>query len=246
MVGSSQSIGTPNFVLNAIVADTLIDIADRLEKASDFTTEVNKIVKEIIIAHKRIVFNGNNYAAEWVVEAEKRGLPNLKSTIEAIPAMITDKNIHLFDRHGILSPVETHSRYEIQLESYVKTIRIEALTMIEMVNRQIIPATMSYVKQVADTVASLKAAGSQSNSASALLEKLISISDKMNASLIKLQTHVDKLDEAHGDSMDHAKFCHETIIPVMNTLREEGDKLETIVDSTLWPFPTYGDMLFKV
>ncbi|MCX7773864.1 MAG: glutamine synthetase III [Clostridia bacterium] len=245
-VGSSQSIAAPNFVVNTIVAETLSQIADRLEKASDFQAEVNAVVKEIFKNHKRIIFNGNNYSEEWVAEAARRGLPNLKSTVDAIPALIADKNIKVFEKHGVLTPTESQSRYEIQLEGYVKTVRIEALTMVEMVKRQILPASMSYVKQVADTVASLNAAGADSKSAKGALDKLVALTSSLSANADTLSDLVDHLDDHTGESLEHAKAYKEKVIPLMDSLRADADKLETMVDANLWPMPTYGDLLFKV
>jgi len=246
MVGSSQSIATPNFILNTIVAETLSRIADRLEKAADLKSEVNALLKEIITDHKRIIFNGNNYSEDWVIEAEKRGLGNLKSTVDAIPVLIDKKNLEVFDKHGVLTPVEVHSRYEISLEGYVKTIRIEALTMIEMVMRQILPASLRYVKEVADTVASLNAAGADASSAKAALDKLTAITTSLRANTEALTDEIEKLDAEAGDSLEHAKAYKEKVIALMQTIREDADKLETQVDAELWPLPTYGDLLFKV
>lgn len=243
-VGSSQSIATPNFILNTIVAEALSQIADRLEAASDFQAEVNAVVKEIIKKHKRVIFNGNNYAPEWVEEAEKRGLPNLKTTVDAIPALIDEKNIKVFEKHGVLSHTEMHSRYEINLENYAKTIRIEALTMVEMASRQILPASMNYVRKVADTVASLNAAGADASSYKEELSKLVDLTTSIKVQVDKLKLAVDALDESSEDSYKIALAYKDEIIPLMNGLRADADKLETLVDASLWPIPTYGDLLF--
>jgi len=243
-VGSSQSIATPNFVINTIVAEALSQIADRLEKAEDFQAEVNAVVKEIISKHKRIIFNGNNYSEEWVAEAERRGLPNLKTTVDAIPALISEKSIKTFEKHGVLTSSELHSRYEIQLENYVKTIRIEAITMVEMANRQIIPASISYMKRLAETVVSLNSAGVDSSAVKADLERVTALVSSARSKTDLLKSKVDELDSHDGDTLEHAKYCKDVIIPLMSELREDGDKLETIVDSTLWPIPTYTDLLF--
>ncbi len=243
-VGSSQSIATPNFILNTIVAEALSQIADRLESASDFQAEVNAVVKEIIKKHKRVIFNGNNYAPEWVEEAEKRGLPNLKTTVDAIPALIDEKNIKVFEKHGVLSHTEMHSRYEINLENYAKTIRIEALTMVEMASRQILPASMNYVRKVADTVASLNAAGADASSYKEELSKLVDLTTSIKFQVDKLKLAVDALDESSEDSYKIALAYKDEIIPLMNGLRADADKLETLVDASLWPIPTYGDLLF--
>jgi len=245
-VGSSQSIATPNFIINTIVAEALSQIADRLEKAEDFKAEVNAVVKEIISKHKRIIFNGNNYSEEWVAEAERRGLPNLKTTVDAIPALTAEKNIKVLEKHGVLNRAEIHSRYEICLENYIKTIRIEALTMIEMASRQILPATLSYVRKVADTVASLKAADADFSCVKEELDKLVSLTSSLKAAIGKLDEKIKEVDASEGDSLSHARAYKDVIIPQMNELRAVADKLETMVDASLWPMPTYGDLLFGV
>ncbi len=246
MVGSSQSIAAPNFVLNTIVAETLSQIADRLDKASDFTSEVNAVVKDIVIKHNRIIFNGNNYAEEWVTEAARRGLPNLKSTVEAIPAVATEKNVKVFAKHGVLSEVESMSRYEIMLESYVKTMRIEALTMVEMASRQILPVALASMKKVADTVSSLAAAGAKTDMVKKILDKTVDLATSLEANTAALQHCVDHLDGAEGDSLTHAKYIHEKVVPAMAALRADADALEVLVDSAMWPMPTYIDLLFKM
>ncbi|HHW68512.1 MAG TPA: glutamine synthetase type III [Epulopiscium sp.] len=243
-VGSSQSIATPNLIINTIVAESLSQIADRLEKAEDFKAEVNAVVKEIIKNHKRIIFNGNNYSEEWVDEAERRDLLNLKTTVDAIPTLIAEKNIKVLEKHGVLSRTEIHSRYEICLENYIKTIRIEALTMIEMASRQILPASLAYVKKVADTVASLNAAGADSSFAKKELDKLVSLTSGLQASIDKLSAKVEEVDTHEGDLLEYARAYKDDIIPLMNELRATADKLETMVDASLWPLPTYGDLLF--
>jgi len=245
-VGSSQSIATPNFIINTIVAETLSQIADRLEKAEDYNAEVNAVVKEIIKNHKRIIFNGNNYSEEWVAEAEKRGLPNLKSTVDAIPVLVAEKNIKVLEKHGVLSPTEIHSRYEICLENYIKTIRIEALTMIEMASRQILPVSLAYAKKVADTVASFNTAGTDSTVAKEELDTLVSLTSNLKASINKLSEKLEEVDKHEGDSLGHARAYKDVIIPLMEELRAVADEIETKVDASMWPMPTYGDLLFGV
>jgi len=245
-VGSSQSIATPNFIINTIVAEALSQIADRLENAGDFRAEVNAVVKEIISKHKRIIFNGNNYSEEWVAEAERRGLPNLRTTVDAIPALIAEKNIRVLEKHGVLNRAELYSRYEICLENYIKTIRIEALTMIEMASRQILPATLSYVRKVADTVASLRAADADYSCVKEELDELVTLTSGLKAAIDKLDQKIKEADASEGDSLSHARAYKDVIIPQMNELRAVADRLETIVDASLWPIPTYGDLLFGV
>ncbi|MGI6083872.1 MAG: glutamine synthetase III [Acetivibrionales bacterium] len=244
MVGASQSIATPNFIINTIVADSLNQIADRLEQASNFQTEVYCVVKDIIQNHKRIIFNGNNYSEEWVSEAEKRGLPNLKTAVDAIPALIKEKNIELFKRTGVLTPIEVHSRYEIQLENYIKTVRIEALTMAEMISRQILPAALYYVKRVADTVSALNSAGADSKSTKSVLDKLVVLTSSLRIDADALNDSIETLDKMTGDSLIKARAYKEMVIPIMEDLRKDADRLENLMDANLWPIPTYGDLLF--
>lgn len=244
MVGSSQSIATPNFIINTIVSDSLNRIADRLEKASDFQAEVHCVVKDIVMKHKRIIFNGNNYSEEWVLEAEKRGLPNFKTAVDAIPALIDEKNIELFKRTGVLTPIEVHSRYEIQLGNYIKTVRIEALTMAEMISRQILPAALYYVKRVADTVSALNSAGADSKSTKKTLDKLVVLTSSLRIDADALNESIETLDKMTGDTLIKARAYMEMVIPIMEDLRNDADKLENMMDANLWPIPTYGDLMF--
>ncbi len=245
-VGSSQSIATPNFILNTIVAETLSQIADRLDKATDFKAEVSALIKEILTKHKRIIFNGNNYAEEWVVEAEKRGLPNLKTTVDAIPVLVKEKNVAVFEKHSVLNSTELHSRYEISLEGYVKTINIEALTTIDIANKLILPASLAYTKKIADTVASLNAAGVDSSSVKASLEKLVALTSSLSANIAALSAALEKVETEAADALAHAVSFRDVIIPAINAVRSDADELEGIVEESLWPLPTYGDLLFKV
>ncbi|NLM73077.1 MAG: glutamine synthetase type III [Clostridiaceae bacterium] len=243
-VGASQSIATANFIINTIVAEALCQIADRLEKAEDFKKEVNEVLKELAIKHKRIIFNGNNYCPEWTKEAEARGLPNLKTTVDAIPCLIEEKNIKLFEKHGVLTPVELHSRYEIQLENYIKTIRIEALTMIEISNRQIIPACVKYINILAETAASIKTLNADSSFVQGDLERVLNLTSDLRKCTDKLSNQIAALDNDSRDSLARAKYCKDLIIPIMNDLRVYADKLEALVDEKLWPMPTYTELLF--
>ncbi|MDK2805594.1 MAG: glutamine synthetase [Thermoanaerobacterium sp.] len=173
MVGSSSSIATANYILNTIVAEVLSEVADRLENANNFNEEVQKILKEIVTNHKRVIFNGNGYSEEWVKEAEKRGLPNISSTVDAIPALLKDKNVKVMEKHGVLSKVELESRYEIMLENYAKTINIEALTMLDIAKRQLLPAVIKFIKEVADSVNAAKSTGLDVKIVLLLLQNII-------------------------------------------------------------------------
>ena len=244
MLGSSFSIAGPNYVLNTIVADELAQFADVLEGAADFEAALSKLIHDTVSAHKRIIFNGNNYAAEWVVEAEKRGLLNLKSTVEALPLFVSEKNIKLFEKHNILSGTEIHSRLEIQLENYVKVINIEAITTLDIARQRILPAVMAYSGKLVK-IASDKAALGVTSS----VEK--DIAAKISDLAAKLYDAIDKLDaaishEAEGDTLAHATYCHEGIVPAMNAVRENADALELICADSDWPLPSYAKLLFEI
>ncbi len=246
MCGSSASIATPNFVLNTIVAETLSRLADRLEKAKDLESDVNKVVKELLNKHRRIVFNGNNYSEDWVKEAKKRGLKNLRTTVETMPELIAPANVKVLAKHGVLTEVESHSRYEIMAENYVKMVNIEALTMVEMTGRRILPAALKALRQTADTVAALKGAKATNAAADAVLAEISAATSDLKASLDCLATTVAGADAVHGSAIAHATYFRDQVIPCMQTLRAAADRLEGVVDASLWPFPTYADLLFRV
>jgi glutamine synthetase len=245
-VGSAASIAMPNTVLNTIVAETLSQFSARLEGVADFNAEIAAIVKEVIAANKRVIFNGNNYAPEWVREAAHRGLKNIRTTVDAIAELLDEKNIEVLAKHGVLTPVETRSRYEIMLESYIKTINIEALTALEMANRRILPAVMRQVKEVAGTVAALKAAGADPATSVAILADLNDGFAALKESIAALQKASASADGMHGDVVKQAKYFRDQVIPKMEKVREIADAFESKVDASFWPFPTYADLLFKV
>ncbi|ADH61039.1 glutamine synthetase catalytic region [Thermoanaerobacter mathranii subsp. mathranii str. A3] len=248
MVGSSSSIATANFILNTIVAESLSQIADRLEKATNFDEEVQLLLKEIVKKHKRIIFNGNGYSEEWVKEAEKRGLPNIRSTVEAIPALIKEKNIKVMEKHGVLSKVELESRYEISLENYIKTINIEALTMLDIAKRQILPAVITFATKIAESINSVKATGLNADisAQTELLEEVSTLMSEFKKNISELENAVNEASNMNGDSYSKACYYRDVVFAKMGILREIGDKLETIVDAELWPLPTYADMLFNI
>ena len=247
MCPSSASISGPNFVLNTIVADILDEFANRLEKAVDVEKEVKEIILETIIEHDKIIFNGNGYSDEWVVEAERRGLPNIKTTVESTKALINEKNLAVMEKFGVLSREEMHSRYEITLENYSKTINIEALTMIEMTKREIIPAAMKSAKEIADTINSLKSTGitvnttEQSNLLKEVCELTNSIGKKVDALYNVLVTA-----EGNTESYSQAYDYRFKVFEKMSDLRCDVDKLETIVSSEIWPLPTYAELIFNI
>lgn len=248
MVASSASISRPNYTLNTIAAEVLSQIADRLEKASDFHSEVLAILKEIVAKHSRVIFNGNNYSSEWPEEAARRGLPNIRSTVESAKALIDEKNVKIFEKHGVLSKVELESRYEVMLEGYVKTINIEVLTMIEMAKRDILPAAIKFSTDLAASINTIKATGIAAaiSVQAELLAEVSAAAAEFKKKLTALEDSLAKADEVHGSTYEHAYYFRYDVFIKMGELRAAGDKLETIVGTEYWPFPTYGDLLFKV
>ena len=245
MLGSAFSISGPNIVLNTIVAEALKQFADVLEKASDFTGTLNKLIKDTIKEHRRIIFNGNNYSDEWVVEAEKRGLLNLKSTPEALPYFISPKNIALFTAHKVFSETEIHSRYEILLEGYSKLINIEALAMAEIAKKDILPAVISYISELSNTAVAKKSVSSAITCD--VEEKLITKLSNLASCLYKKIETLDAVTldvKNYSDSLELAKFYKDGVIPAMVELRAVADELESLTAKKYWPFPTYGDLLF--
>lgn len=245
MVGSADSIASPNTTLNAIVAEAFCEAADVLEKADDFDVAVHDLIKQYLTEHQRIIFNGNGYSDEWVAEAERRGLPNIKSMIEAAGTLTTPKAVALFEKFHIFTKTELESREEIIYETYAKTINIEALTMIDMAGKQIVPAAVKYSKSLADTVNAVKTAGVD---ASVQVELLKEVSGK----LTKIQTALEALKKAEKeaaaieDAKQQAFFYKDTVKEIMAQLRQPADELEMIVDKEMWPFPTYGELMFEV
>ena len=245
MVGSRDSIANPNIVLNTIVAEAFADACDILEKADDFDLAVHDLIKEYLTDNQRIIFNGNGYSDEWVAEAERRGLPNIKSMVEAIPAITTDKSIKLFERFSVFTKAELESRAEIQYEAYAKAINIEARTMIDMASKQFLPAFIKYTKTLADTVLAVKDAGVD---AAVQTEALKEVSALMAETKAALDVLVKVTDEAAAkeEGEVQANFYHSDVVPAMEALRAPVDKLEMIVDKEAWPMPSYGDLIFEV
>ena len=247
MVGSSMSIATANTILNTIVADVLCDMADELEKASDFDLAVHDLIKETVTNHQRIVFNGNGYSEAWVEEAKRRGLPNIKTMVDAIPALVTEKAIKLFGKHNVFSAVELHSRAEIMYELYSKAINIEAKTMISMANLKYIPSVISYTKKLADSINSVKAAIPDADVSvqTDLLKQTLSLLSDAKSAVKKLQ-EVVKEASSITDQATAANYFKDYVIPAMDNLRAPIDELELIVEKELWPVPSYGDLLFEI
>ena len=248
MVGSSDNIGCPNSLLNAIVAGELSDIADKMEgvPADKFDDELKSLLVSIIKDHKRIIFNGNGYSDEWVAEAEKRGLPNFRSTVDCVPHYADPKNIALLEKFGVLSEKEIKARMEVLLENYAKTINIEAKTMIDMASKQIIPAVIKYATSLAGSINTITAAGVTAvgvqknllNETSELLEETQKALDE----LIAIENAGCEMEDGEAK----AKYYYEKVTPAMEALRAPVDKLEMIVDKEMWPMPSYGDLMFEV
>ena len=245
MVPASASIAGPNLILNVIVAEALDASATRLEKAKNINTEAAAIVKEAVNKHSRVIFNGNNYAPEWMVEAKKRGIPNITSTVEALKTMVSEKAIALFEKYKVLSEGELHSRYDIYLEHYVKVINIEAQAAIYMVKRQFIPSVIQYTGELAATIRELKAAVTPAPVQKA---QLAEVSKLLASASKKLDALVAALKKAQGVGAieTKAKTYRDSVFPAQLALRADIDALETILPSDLWPVPTYAEMLFKL
>jgi glutamine synthetase len=246
-VGSSQSIAGANLVLNTIVAESLDEIASVLEPAvaagKSLNSEIQVLLPRLIAESKKVIFNGDNYAESWHKEAEKRGLPNRRNTVDSLPDLVTPESVKLFSKYGVFTERELRSRYEILLENYIKTINIEAQITIQMANRQILPAALRYQAQVAAAIASLKAAGAKVPGSE------IGLLDELSTTIDELKTHtlaLTKAAEEHvkGDTLAHAKHSRDAILATMQAVRAAGDKLETLVADDLWPLPTYQQMLF--
>ena len=245
MLGSSFSIAGPNIILNTIVAESLDQFADELEGAEDFMSAVKALIKKTFIAHKRIVFNGNGYSDEWVKEAEKRGLLNLQSSPEALPYFRTAKNIALFEKHGIFSALEVESRTDILLENYSKVLNIEALTMIDMTAKDIMPAVTTYIKELSDTAISAKAVGIDAKTQEAVAKKLSDLCATGYKQLDTLKSKVHKA-ETISNIQDKAMYYRTDVLPAMEALRKTADEMEVNTAEKYWPFPTYGDILFSI
>ena len=245
MVGSRDSIAGPNVVLNTIVAEAFSEACDVLEKADNFDEAVHDLIKKYATEHQRVVFDGNGYSDAWVEEAERRGLPNIRSMVEAIPALTTDKAINMFEKFKVFTKAELESRAEIKFESYAKAINIEARTMIDMASKQIIPAIIKYTKELADTVVAVKEAGADASVQAELLTEVSGLLAESKKALEALKVVTDQA-AAMEEGEDQARFYHFDVVPAMEALRTPVDTLEMIVDKEAWPMPSYGDLIFEV
>ena len=248
MVGSSDSIGSPTTTINAIVAEAFCEAADRIEAAGEDGREqaIHDVIKEFMTKHRRIIFNGDGYSEAWIREARRRGLPNYKSMIDSIEALTTDKAIRLYERFGIYNRAELESRKEILYETYSKTVNIEALTMIDMASRDLLPAVIRYSRELAETVNAAKTAGSEAAVAAALLRDINESLIKATGALEGLKWKEKEGQLLKGDVKRQAFFYRDTVVPAMAELRAPIDRLETMVDRTFWPVPVYSDLLFEV
>ena len=246
MVGSRDSISACNVVLNTITAEAFAEACDRLEKAENFELEVHDLIKEYAIRHQRIVFNGNGYAPEWAEEAARRGLPNIPSMVDSIPALITEKSVNMFEKFHVFTRAELSSRAEIKYEIYAKAINIEARTMIDIATKQIIPAVIRYTTVLASSIREVSGVGPMDVSVQTdLLTRSSELLRKTNASMKDLEKLVELGTEVPG-GRERAQFCRQKLVPAMQALREPVDELEMIVDKSMWPMPSYGDLIFEV
>lgn len=247
MLGSTFSVAGPNIVLNTIVAEVLSQFADVLENSSSFQEDLATLIKKTIKSHKRIIFNGNNYSEEWVSMARERGLLNLKSTVDALPYFVSDKNVKLFTKHGVFTETEMHSRYEILLENYCKTLHIEALTMIDMTKKEIIPSVLSYQKELLDILVAKKsvAKGVNADVEEKMLEKLSALTSSLYKALEALEADIIAVKNC-GELLETAKYYKNEVFSAMAALRGVADELETLTAKKYWAFPTYFDLLYSV
>ena len=245
MVGSADSIAPANVVLNTIVAESFKEIADELEKADNFDMACHDMIKKLFTDHHKIVFNGNGYTDEWIAEAERRGLPNIPSMVDAIPALTTPKAVKLFESFGVFTEAELKSRAEIKYEAYAKAINIEAKAMLDITGKQLIPAVIAYSTELANSVLAVKEAGADASTQADLLTTVTGYLKEMKTQLAALEKAV--ADGAEISNVEEqAKFFRDTVKTTMDALRAPADKLEMIVDKDFWPFPSYGDLLFEV
>ena len=246
MPGSSSSIAAPNTIINTIVAEVLSSFADRLEKAENISEEMNALIKETITSHRRIVFNGNNYSRQWEKEAEKRGLLNLPSAVDALPLYLERKNIQLFEKHGIFTALEVHSRYEIALEAYSKDVNIEALTAVDMILQSILPAANLYMKDLSETLVNKKAVSKllPTGFEETILRRLSSLCSSLLKETDTLKALLSSVPE--GNSYPTARYLRDHVVPSLNRARSFADEIESLLGRNYAPFPSYAQMLFRI
>ena len=246
MVGSQDSVAQPNVVLNTIVAEAFAEACDYIEQSEDFDRAVHDLIKKYATEHQRIVFNGNGYSEEWVEEAARRGLPNMTSMVDAIPALNTEKAVKLFEKFGVFTRAELDSRVEIEYETYAKEINIEAKAMIDIAGKQIIPAVIKYITSLANSINAVKAACDADISVQT--ELLVEVSDLLSEAKVALSKLIDVTEQgaAMKQGREQAVFYRDVVMETMTALRTPVDKLEMIVDKDMWPMPSYGDLMFEV
>ena len=246
MVGSRDSIGMPNTVLNTIVAEAFCDACDRLENSKNLVDAVHDLIKENLSEHQRVIFNGNGYSREWVDEAERRGLANIRSMVDSIPELLKEDTVTMFEKFHVFTKAELNSRAEVQYENYSKTINIEAKTMIDIASKQIIPAVIKYEKSLSETIIAIKNAGvCEVSVESELLCKTSLLLTEANRALKNLKETETKACSL-PEGAPRARYYHDVVMEAMNTLRSPIDRLEMIVDKEMWPMPSYGDLMFEV
>ena len=245
MVGSRDSVASSNIVLNTIVAESFAEACDILEQASDFDEAVHNLIKQYAAEHQRIIFNGNGYSEEWVAEAGRRGLPNIKSMVEALPALTTDQTVKMFERFHVFTKAELESREEIKYENYAKAINIEARTMIDVASKQIIPAVVNVTRNLAETVNVVKTVGEDAEIQSELLHNVTVLLKEASKALKCLKTETEAA-AVEPEGLERATYYYKKVMPAMEALRRPVDELEMIVEKDKWPMPSYGDLLFKV
>lgn len=247
MVGSRDSVAEPNVVLNTIVAQAFSEACDYLEQAEDFDMAVHDLIKKYASEHQRIVFNGNGYSEEWVKEAERRGLPNIKTMVDSIPVLTEEKTVELFETFHVFTRAELESRAEIQYETYAKAINIEARAMIDIASKHIIPAVLQYTTALATSINQIRSACAEAN-ISVQIELLKECSSLLAATKTALKALTEAVEEAkqRPEGRERAVYFQDVIVPVMAALREPVDKLEMLVAKDMWPMPSYGDLLFEV
>ncbi|MDE6595971.1 MAG: glutamine synthetase type III, partial [Oscillospiraceae bacterium] len=244
-LGSADSIACTNMILNTIVAHVLKEFADKLEGSKDFTADLNKLLIDTFKENKKVIFNGNGYDEAWVKEAEKRGLPNLVSTVDAVPHYTDDKNVAIFEEFKVLTRTEIESRKEILLENYSKIINIEALTMVDMARKQILPAGIEFAKKLADSIAVKKSLGISFDAEKALADKASCLTNSILEATDALDNKLIEVKNC-SDGEETARFYRNEVFAAMQSLRAVVDELETIAPENIWPFPTYTELLFGV
>ena len=246
MLGSASSISDTNVMINTIVADVFSEFADRLEKAEDFDSEVNTIIKETVNTHRRIIFNGDGYSHEWEEEAERRGLLNLRSTVDALPLLKSEKNIELFEKHGVFTRSEINSRIEIILENYTKIVHIEALTLIDMMTREVIPTISAYTDKLCQTLINKNKIGGVDGLVEKELIARLAAAEREIFTLTNELKNVVATSERTTDIFEKSVLYHDSVLRIMGDIRKYADSAECVVPAEIWPYPSYGELLFNI